>query len=208
MWVKYHQEITRKALQEFLPPLALNEIIKANSKQDALFYQLGHSHFHFDNNSFKESRSYIQDQRKKLFSCLEKYQPVSAWKHFGRLLHSLQDFFAHSNYVTLWLERFDQKSLPHHESIDACDEQILESSHLHSGRLYYPLEVLSFIPGIRTLVLPLLPRDSHAWMALDGPESGENFSFAFSAAVKRTKIEFEDIISELSVEQLALFLSD
>ena len=208
MWIKYHEEIPRKALQNHFPPPALSDIIKANIKQDGLLGQIGHSHYHFDNNTFTESHVYIQEQRDQLFSSLEKIQPVRARKHFGRLLHSLQDFYAHSNYVTIWLDGFDPRSLPHQDSIDPCDDQIHASSKLRSGRLYYPLEMLSFIPVIREFVVPLLPRDSHARMNLDGPESGEKFPYAFSAAVKRTSIEFEDIISDMHADNLALFLGD
>ena len=205
MWIKYHEEITRKALENhFLPP-ALSDIIQANIKQDGLLGQIGHSHFHFDNNAFNESRAYIQDQREKLFSNMGVNKPVSARKHLGRLLHSLQDFYAHSNYVTLWLQRYDPRSLPHYDSIDPCDDQILVCSKLRSGKLYYPLEILSFIPVLKEVVLPLLPRDSHARMNLDGPESGEKFLYAFSAAAKMTNIEFEDIISGMPADRLTLF---
>ena len=208
MWIKYHEEITRKALENHFPPSSLWDIIQSNIKQDGLLGQIGHSHFHFDNNTFNESYAYIQDQREQLLSCLEKNQQVVARKHFGRVLHSFQDFYAHSNYVTLWLKKHDPKLLSHHDDIDPCDDQLLESSKLRSGRLYYPLEILSFIPVLKEIVLPLLPSDSHARMNLDGPESGKKFPYAFSAAVKRTINEFEGIISGMPADHLALFLGE
>ena len=36
---------------------------------------------------------------------LERSDPRQAWQAFGRLTHTAQDFYAHSNYVALWRER-------------------------------------------------------------------------------------------------------
>ena len=54
--------------------------------------------------------------------------------------------------------------------------------------------------------MPLLPRDSHAWMNLDDPGQGRNFDFAFCAAVKRTRIEFEKTVEELEEDLVARFV--
>ena len=205
MLKEYHQQITRTALGEKLSENALQAIIKANLKQDALIYQVGHSHFHFDDNSFAESNTYIEEQRKLVRLNLEEGTSLNAWIHFGRLSHTAQDLYAHSNYVDLWLKDHDQNNLPLPETIDPCDDRILTSVDLISGKLYYPLEALSFISRIRKFVLPLLPRDSHAWMNLDGPASGNRFAYAFSAAVKRTGIELEQLLFDLTHDQRMRF---
>ena len=67
---------------------------------------------------------------------------------------------------------------------------MIGSPDLRSGKLYYPLELLSFIKIFRPLVLPLLPRDSHAWMNIDSPEQGFKFDYVMQASIKRTVIEF------------------
>jgi len=54
--------------------------------------------------------------------------------------------------------------------------------------------------------MSILPRDSHGWMNLDSPERGPNFPYAFEAAVKRTKIEFERTTRDLPEDLCALFL--
>ena len=54
--------------------------------------------------------------------------------------------------------------------------------------------------------MSILPRDSHGWMNLDSPERGPNFPYAFEAAVKRTKIEFERTTKDLPEDLCALFL--
>ncbi|MFC2028744.1 hypothetical protein ACFLTX_02335 [Chloroflexota bacterium] len=197
MLIKYHEQITRKALKDHVSVPVLETIIQANKKQDGLRYQLGHSHFHFDNNAFNESYAYIREQRELLFSNLKKKQPNNARENFGRLSHTAQDLYAHSNYVDLWLQKNESNSLPDIDSIDPFDDRILDNPELRSGRLYYPLEILSFIPGLGKLLLPLFPGDSHARMNLDGPGSGFRYSYAFSAAVKRTRIEFVGIINAL-----------
>jgi hypothetical protein len=84
-------------------------------------------------------------------------------------------------------------------------DELIHSPNLYSGKLYYPLGVLSFIPFVKRLVTPLLPADSHAHMQLDSPARGERFAYAFEAAVKRTQHEFENTVVNLSASQKALF---
>jgi len=64
---------------------------------------------------------------------------------------------------------------------------------------------LYFVPGMRKLALSILPLDSHAHMNLDSEASGPYFQFAFSAAVKRTQLEFNRLENSLSPDALALF---
>jgi hypothetical protein len=142
-----------------------------------------------------------------VFLSLEQMELNSAWEAFGRLIHTAQDLYAHSNYVTLWLDQFLDTDAPPAEDIAPLDERILTNPHFRSGKLYYPLELLSFIPWIKELVIPLLPRDSHAWMNLDSPARGEKFAYAFSAAVKRTVIELEIIKEKLPSETFIRFIN-
>jgi hypothetical protein len=205
MLTKYHESITRKALSEHFSPHALDAILAANLTQDNLRGQIGHDEFHFDNNAFEKSYAYIEEQRAITFSSLQDGDTSTAWAAFGRLTHTAQDFYAHSNYVDLWLARFDgQTPLPHSEIAPLMDE-LVNSPELHSGKLYYPLEVFSFVPILKHVVMPLLPKDSHAHMNLDSPERGVRFEYAFAAAVKRTAHELETTKAALSSEQQALF---
>jgi len=209
MLIQYHKSITRKALNEHFNSGALEEILAANIKQDDLLTgQIGHDEYHFDNNAFAESRSYIEEQRGVIYSALQGNNPPAAWTAFGRLTHTAQDFYAHTNYVDLWLARFSGGRPPSPPEIDPLMEELINSPDLHSGKLYHPWEVLAFIPIVKRLVIPLLPADSHAHMNLDSPERGERFAYAFEAAVKRTNAEFESTIANLSKEQLNAFLGD
>jgi hypothetical protein len=199
---RYHREITQKALGAHFSPAALEDVIRANLGQDALRYQFGHPHFHYDENSFAAADQYLEELRRATLEALSSgQQAVPARQHFGRLTHAAQDFYAHSNYTTLWREQ-NPHAAP--EQIAPQLESLTRDPRLHSGRLYYPLELLSFIPSLKPLVLPLLPRDSHAWMNKDHPGQPD-FHYAFHAAHKRTEMEFHQIIAKMDTRQIELF---
>jgi hypothetical protein len=122
------------------------------------------------------------------------------------LTHTVQDFYAHSNYIDLWLSLHSNGSRPTPSILDPVDPSILASDALRSGKIYYPLEVLSFIKLLKPLVLPMLPRDSHAWMNIDSPEQGFKFEYVMQASIKRTVIEFERTTSNLPFNLVKIFL--
>jgi hypothetical protein len=196
-----HEQIVRRALADRFTPEALQDVIRANVGQDALRGQFGHDEFHFDNNAFEPGRRYIAAQRALVFAALRAGQAATARSAFGRLTHAAQDFYAHSNYVDLWLGRRPE-SPP--AAIDALDANLLTSPELRSGKVYYPQEALYFVPGLRALALAILPRDSHAHMNLDSAERGARFEYAFAAAVKRTAWEFECLRSGAPEDELIL----
>lgn len=206
MLIPIHSEITRKALEKIFDPKVLEIVIQANQKQDAIKGQIGHSDYHFDNNQLLESQAYLQKQRDAVILAIRQEKLKLAWVAFGKLLHTAQDFYAHTNYVDLWLNQFDGKTWSSVDTIDPLDNRILSNPDLRSGKLYYPLELLSFLPLIKKLVIPLLPRDSHAWMNLDSPASGEKFAYAFSAATKRTMVENTILKGSLSLEDYDRFI--
>ena len=207
MLTEYHIEIIVEALSDSIGPRPLGMMATANIKQDQFFTGFfGHDEFHCDNNSFAKTDAYIEKQRALVVSALQNNDPVSAWRAIGRLSHSFQHFYAHSNYITLWLNRFDGKTPPPPSEIDPVSPDLLHSPHLRSGKTYNPLELLYFIKGLRAHVLPLIPRDSHAWMNLDSPEQGFKFEYAMQAAIKRTRIEYEKTMSGLPKELRSLFM--
>ena len=206
MLTRYHIAILSAALADCFSPRALSAIFKANVKQDRLSGLFGHDEFHFDNNAFEKSYAYIEEQRALIVSFLRTNHATSAWSAFGRLTHTAQDFYAHSNYITLWLSRFDGETPPAPPEVDPVDLTLLNSPDLRSSRMYYPLDVLYFIRPLRPYVLSRIPRDSHAWMNLDSPEQGFKFDYAMQAAIKRTKIEFDKTTLDFSEEMCRLFL--
>lgn len=199
---KYHRAITEQALRPHFDPAALEEVVRANLGQDVIRYQFGHDHFHYDNNSFAAGDAYIEEQRRAVIEALQGGGPVSlARAAFGRLTHTAQDFYAHSNYTALWREMHPEAAP---DAIDPYLAEVLSDSRLKSGRIYPPLEYFSFLPPLAPLVIPLLPRDSHAWMNKDDP-SRPDFDYAYAAAVKRTERELDQIRRVLSPQQLLAF---
>lgn len=206
MLTQYHIEIMLASLGRRFSPRAMSVIIQANVGQDRLAGQVGHDEFHFDNNAFDKSHAYIEEQRALMVSSLKSGDANSAWQAFGRFLHSAQDFYAHSNYITLWLDRFAGQAPPPPPEVDPLDPSLVHSPDLRSGKIYLPLDALYFIKRLRPLILRLIPRDSHAWMNLDTPEQGFRFDYAMHAAIQRTVIEFEKTTEGFSEELCRLFL--
>lgn len=206
MLTQYHIEIMLNALGARFSPRAMSAIIYANVNQDRLSGQFGHDEFHFDNNAFEKSHAYIEEQRASTVSALQKNDARSAWSAFGRMTHTLQDFYAHSNYIALWFNRFDGQTPPPSSEVDPVDLTLIHSPDLHSGKVYYPFEILYFIRSTREFSLRILPKDSHAWMNLDTPEQGFKFDYAMQAAIKRTVIEFEQTTLGFSDGMCRLFL--
>jgi hypothetical protein len=143
----------------------------------------------------------VAELRLNALTALQNGLVVASRQYFGRLTHTVQDFYAHSNYVFLWQARFP---LAVEQEIEPETPEVLSHSSLRSGRLYYPLEAFSFIGIFRPLVLPFLPRDSHAWMNIDGPDR-PGFALAYAAAVKRTLNEYLRLTQKMTVPQVALF---
>ncbi len=198
MKTRYHREITVQALGPYFHPLALEEVIHANLGQDAWYYQLGHDRYHFDNNSFVAGDQYCEEQRQLVITNLTNGMISKARQAMGRLTHTVQDFYAHSNYVDLWRARFPDSPA---KDIDPLDAEILRSALLRSGKIVYPLEALSFIDIFKPLVLPLLPKDSHAGMNIDDP-SRNNFDWAFNASVNRTVKEYSNLSQKMTQEEI------
>ncbi|HZM23313.1 MAG TPA: hypothetical protein VFC02_16305, partial [Anaerolineales bacterium] len=141
-----------------------------------------------------------------VISSLKASDAKSAWSAFGRLTHTAQDFYAHSNYIDLWLSQFDGNPHPAPHEVDPIDPTLLNHTDIQSGKVYYPFELFYYIKPLRRFVLSRIPRDSHAWMNLDSPEQGFKFDYAMQAAIKRTKIEFDKTTLGFSEEMCRLFL--
>lgn len=205
MLQSYHQQICQRALEEIFSPRVLDFIITANLGQDQIRYQFGHPEFHYDDNAFEAGDAYIESQRKIVVAALtQNMGGLIAWQAFGRLIHAAQDFYAHSNYIRLWLAAQPKMELPDSPEVEALAPDILNHLELRSGRVYL-WDWLAFIPGLYSLAYRLLPEDSHTHMNLDSPKQGDLFPFAFEAAVKRTSHEFNHLAAQLSPDKLALF---
>jgi hypothetical protein len=193
-----HARITRRALGDRFSARALAVILDANVRMDSLINLIAHDEYHFDNNAFARSRAYMESQRTLIRPALERGEPRMAWEAFGRFTHTAQDFYAHSNYVDLWLACQPNGMVPAASEIDPLDDALVENPSLRSGKMYLLLDALSFVPGAKRLIIPRMPRDSHGWMNLDSESRGPMFEYAFHAAVKRTRYELESVAKDLT----------
>ena len=195
MKIVYHRRITTEALQQVVSARALEAILKANVRQDALRYQVGHAHFHYDDNTFAEGDAYVEAQRARILPALSERRPPSAWQAFGRLSHTVQDLYAHSNYVALWLARMGEPR-PDPGQIDPLDPAVLSDPALRSGKPHLFFDALLHLNLLTPSLLERAPLDSHTRLNIDGPVR-PNFDYAFSAALKRTQVEFRRLIESL-----------
>lgn len=201
----YHIEICKRALGDTFSSSALDVIVAANLGQDHIRYQFRHPHFHFDSNAFDAGFAYVEKQHQIVLNTLKSGKKLKpAWEAFGRLTHTVQDFYAHSNYVQLWADVHTNGDVPHPSEVGALDSDILQDPALHSGNIYF-WDWLAFVPGCYSLALRLTPKDSHTHMNLDHPDRGPFFPYAIEAAVKCTVFEFEKIANKLDVTKLARF---
>jgi len=204
MKTRYHIEITKRSLEKHFSEYALRQIIIANIKQDRIRYQFRHDHIHFDGNAFDRGLFYITYQEESLISAVKSGHFSNARKALGRITHSWQDFYSHSNYVNLWL---NQTTIEEPQLISYDDENIFHHSELKSGKSYGLIEFIAMIPLISKVIKPLMPSDSHAQMNHDSPADSNDFDFVYWAAFNQTKAVFDKIMQQLiesDIEQMKI----
>jgi hypothetical protein len=194
MKTRYHIELTKKTIGDHFAEGPLRIIICANVMQDKISNQFGHDYIHFDSSAFEQGFRYIEDQQNILIRSVSDESYTEAQKALGRILHTWQDFYSHSNYVRLWLEK--------NVNANPCDivhnnQQIFNSPDLRSGKNYGVMEFAAMIPLISHIIRPMMPDDSHAQMNIDSPKSSPIFPYAFEAALKRTNAVYLDIIFQI-----------
>lgn len=210
----YHRQMLARVLGERVSSRPLHAMTRGNLGQDGPAGWFRHE-FHFDNNQIAVALAYVEENRTQAARAGES---AEAWAAFGRLSHAVQDFYAHSNYVALWLHLRGvaanelslyawpenpppPASLPPPSEIDALDPAVLQHPRLRTAMVYYPTELMWAAAELHPLVKRLTPRDSHAWMNLDAPKTGVLFPYAIEAAVKRTAIEFERTLALIGETQ-------
>lgn len=188
-----HLQIIEQALGRYFSPAALEELGLANIGQDALKYQVGHDHYHYDADAFEAGDAYCRSLRQETAASMAKGDMVGARVAFGKLTHTVQDLYAHSNYVELFHQMNPYAKA---DEIEPLLPEILNHPGLISGKIYYPWEAVTFLPGLPSWVAGLFPADSHARMNKDNPAK-HLFEYALVAAIKRTSIEFDNITRDI-----------
>lgn len=198
---QYHIQLLTKAVGSYFSPSALAQIIAANLGQDELRYQLGgYPHFHFDNNQIARSLAYVDAEQARIGALVTSGAPAAQRAAFGRLTHSIHDFYAHSNYVDLWLEQHGGLANSHAGQINGLDPTLLYHPQLFTGSFLLWFDTLYYVPGVRTLLRRVYLRPgSHEVMNLDNPRQGPKFAYAMVAAHQRTIFEFERAVEAIRI---------
>lgn len=160
---------------------------------------LHHDPIHFDGSTFVSGFAYIASQENLLLDAINKQDYQAAQKALGRITHSWQDFYSHSNYVQLWIEKTGETEV---SAIVPNDLDIINHSSLASGKNYGLIELLAMIPIISDCLESRIPADSHAKMNLDSPKSGKYFHFAYQVALKKTVGIYQHIMELLETNQV------
>jgi hypothetical protein len=195
---QYHVQLLTEAVGSYFSPQALAEVIAANLGQDALRYQLGaYPHFHFDNSEITRSLAYVDEEHARIGApqVASHSDPAMVARAqraaFGRLTHTVHDFYAHSNYVDLWLAKHGGLTATRANEIDGLDPALLKHEELASGSFWLWFDSLYYLPKMRRLLRKLYLRPgSHEAMNLDSPAQGPKFAYAMVAAHQRTRFEF------------------
>ncbi len=197
MDLPYHEQITRAAVGTLFDTPAMAQILAANFEQDALRNLVGKPYLHFDDNKIAESLAYVD-------TCFERIATVMAHadvdvgaeqrRIFGQLSHTVQDFYAHSNYVNLWFAEYGtEQSTP--KDIDSLDAALLHHAALRTGSFRLWRDIVYYIPGVKYIARKLyIPPHSHEAMHLDNPQRGVKFEYAMAAAIRRTRHEYHRVI--------------
>jgi hypothetical protein len=207
MYPYYHLKITSEAVSSLFARSAFRQVLYGNIGQDGLAGQIGHPEYHFDDSQFERTYAYLNGLKETITRCITQHKDIStARERYGQFTHALQDFYAHSNYITLYTMKYQIRLEDWDGTINCLVEDIIHSPDLISGHFYSPWEWVTFIPGIGDRFLPLFPRTSHAHMNIDSPGSSDWFPLAYRAAVERTRIESKHLFSSLQAVDPAAML--
>jgi hypothetical protein len=147
----YHEKITKEAMANLVGNRALEVVVTANIGQDALRFQIGHDHFHYDSNAFARGDAYVESQHALIKSALSQDEPQAAWQAFGRLSHAAQDFYAHSNYVALFRQTAPVRFITLHKFItfilDKTRSRGFPFNHEHRWTRAAALQICIFSSG-------------------------------------------------------------
>ncbi len=196
MYGRYHAQATRQILGNVFDTRALRQIIAANVWQDSLQGLFGADpHRHFCDPHLARSWAYVEEEHARIVDLVG--QPDAGTRQraaFGRLLHTVQDFYAHTNYVDLWLARMGWS-----RDIDGLDAELVVSPELRVGEWVFWRDSLYYIPLVGSLLRRVwLPAGSHEAMNLDSPAQGPRFALALEAARQRTLVEYRRVVAAIA----------
>ena len=132
-----HQDITHSAFDAFMKSAVVNDINHGHEESDFISANQLNSAFHFDGCDFLGSTNHINELYKKISA--EDLTKPQARIDFGQILHTVQDFYSHSNWIELQNAGFIPKSI-------IVDAGLADWNILHSN------DRIS-IPGTKVVVI-------------------------------------------------------
>lgn len=207
MDAQYHVQLLTETLGSYFSSQALDQVIAANLGQDKLRYQLGgYPHYHFDGDEIARGLAYVDEEQARigeLVTTTKLGEGTTAAQRaaFGRLTHAVHDFYAHSNYVDLWLEANGGLDKNSADQIKGLEPTLLAHPQLHCGSFLLWFDLLYYLPGFRPILRKLYLRPgSHEAMNLDNPAQGPKFAYAMVAARQRTLYEYQRATNTLQAK--------
>lgn len=128
-----HAQITRDALLGTFSEANLKVIVAANESQDKPGSEaVAELRRHFGEAQFSSSIGYIDREKKRALNYAAESDTDTesrgyALRHFGEMLHAVQDFYSRTNYIELMLRNSEFKSDPF--SIPLVDWQKVPSGY-------------------------------------------------------------------------------
>jgi len=192
MNAEYHIQVTTESVGAHFTSAALEDIIRANLATDEGLNQLRFAR-HFDNDLFTQGWAFVESEQRRLRMLARAGgETLEMRVAFGQLCHTVQDFYSHSNYVELWLEKNGGRATISTEDIVSNEADVLGHPRLRSGHFKLWRDLPFHFKSTRGFMRRLwVPNDSHEAMHLDHPGRGPLFPYSLVAARKHTAYEFE-----------------
>lgn len=163
---KYSLKFTDSAIQQIIDANRSVDLLPKTEKRSLLSLPFSEDFYiplkHFDNECLKEGSEYLIEAKKQIIRILEpikdansdKRSGIEARKLLGKTLHTLQDFYAHTNWVELGFDDIDtrlgRKVIPS-PPIDRATSEVVGFAEVALVKLFLEGGSLSPDPRLKTL---------------------------------------------------------
>lgn len=107
------ESILRQILLSFELNSVINYINRYNAKVDYKSGEVTVAGAHFDSEQFESGQKRLRCFRKAISEEILKGDYDTARKYTGRMLHTLQDFYSHTNWIENWMDEGNDISIYH-----------------------------------------------------------------------------------------------
>lgn len=188
-----HFDLVSDTVDGHLPTEQILLITRGNLQQDANQFN---SALHFDNCAFPEGRSHYLACWEEIGSQIASGHKKEALITFGKILHSVQDFYAHSNWVELHL---GENPIPVWDlNLDSLPGDIVSGTYL-SG---FPKKCKSNAPSHESLNKDSQDSETGRIIIEQGHHHGKSlFQLAYDVALHHSRKEFTKFLNVFTVQQ-------